>query len=343
MTTTPPGWYDDGHGSNRWWDGVNWTAHVAEPRPQPPAEQPDVAPDSATEQVGVASAPVTEQHAADASSTEGSLAPAAASEPPAEAAVAPVEQPALVPPFAGPPTVAAPVAEQSAPAPPYGEQPPATAPPFGSSAYAPYDLAATNVLTATAVEPRKSRMWILWVVLGAVIVGILLIVAIVAPLLWMGLAGGSGSSTAPSAEASNAVSTPEPTTSREEDVVPTADDKDAAAAAVLTNNDAWVTGDCDGFMTTTTEALREVYQINSCDAFAVESRNFADGLEDYVTEIDAVEAVGETIEVSTVETYTGFWDAEGYRTEEAVSYEDRYTYIVVLRDGEWLINNSYLE
>ena len=29
MTTTPPGWYDDGHGANRWWDGTRWTEHVA--------------------------------------------------------------------------------------------------------------------------------------------------------------------------------------------------------------------------------------------------------------------------------------------------------------------------
>jgi hypothetical protein len=31
MTTTPPGWYDDGHGGMRWWDGANWTEHVAIP------------------------------------------------------------------------------------------------------------------------------------------------------------------------------------------------------------------------------------------------------------------------------------------------------------------------
>jgi len=30
MTTTPPGWYDDGHGATRWWDGARWTEHVAD-------------------------------------------------------------------------------------------------------------------------------------------------------------------------------------------------------------------------------------------------------------------------------------------------------------------------
>lgn len=28
--STPPGWYDDGHGALRWWDGEQWTEHVHE-------------------------------------------------------------------------------------------------------------------------------------------------------------------------------------------------------------------------------------------------------------------------------------------------------------------------
>ena len=27
--TTPAGWYDDGRGAMRWWDGTQWTDHVA--------------------------------------------------------------------------------------------------------------------------------------------------------------------------------------------------------------------------------------------------------------------------------------------------------------------------
>lgn len=26
---TPPGWYDDGSGRNRWWDGTQWTGQYA--------------------------------------------------------------------------------------------------------------------------------------------------------------------------------------------------------------------------------------------------------------------------------------------------------------------------
>ncbi|WP_350351944.1 DUF2510 domain-containing protein [Microbacterium sp. A8/3-1] len=45
MTTTPAGWYDDGSGSLRWWDGVQWTAHVRAATATPTA--PDSAPEAA--------------------------------------------------------------------------------------------------------------------------------------------------------------------------------------------------------------------------------------------------------------------------------------------------------
>ncbi len=43
--STPPGWYPDGEGGQRWWDGNQWTEHILPPetsdRPAPtPAEQP---------------------------------------------------------------------------------------------------------------------------------------------------------------------------------------------------------------------------------------------------------------------------------------------------------------
>ncbi len=41
--TTPPGWYDDGQGAQRWWDGNGWTEHTqpAAPAQAPQAPQPD--------------------------------------------------------------------------------------------------------------------------------------------------------------------------------------------------------------------------------------------------------------------------------------------------------------
>jgi len=34
MTAKPPGWYDDGRGALRWWDGAQWTEHSAVPDPE---------------------------------------------------------------------------------------------------------------------------------------------------------------------------------------------------------------------------------------------------------------------------------------------------------------------
>lgn len=35
--TTPAGWYDDGSGRQRYWDGAGWTEHFAPAAPSPPA------------------------------------------------------------------------------------------------------------------------------------------------------------------------------------------------------------------------------------------------------------------------------------------------------------------
>ncbi len=36
----PAGWYDDGSGAQRWWDGTGWTEHIADPTPPTPAYEP---------------------------------------------------------------------------------------------------------------------------------------------------------------------------------------------------------------------------------------------------------------------------------------------------------------
>lgn len=35
QSTAAPGWYDDGHGRYRWWDGSSWSEHYAGPVPKP--------------------------------------------------------------------------------------------------------------------------------------------------------------------------------------------------------------------------------------------------------------------------------------------------------------------
>ena len=38
-TTPPPGWYDDGQGRQRWYDGTQWTNHYAPAPTAPPPQQ----------------------------------------------------------------------------------------------------------------------------------------------------------------------------------------------------------------------------------------------------------------------------------------------------------------
>ncbi len=308
MTTPPPGWYDDGRGTVRWWDGANWTDHVA----APPADQ-------------------------------------TVAQPTARPSRSPGRQ-----------TVAQPTAETERldpvdPAPP-DPVPPYVASEYATSAYAPAGYPASGYAASSLepqagtvmapAEPRKSRLWILWVALGALFVAVVIALIVLSPMLWSGLVAGGDPSSAPSSVASpSAVASPPTEESSAGPVgsAPTEADKQAAVATVERHNDAWLTGDCDGFMTTTTEALREYMEITDCATFTVESRNFAGSVDGYVTTINDVEVVGDAVAVSTSETYTSRFDADGNQTDETLEYEDRYEYIVVLADGAWVIDDFFAE
>lgn len=47
MSATPPGWYDDGHGAQRWWDGAQWTEHVQHAAPASAVATPATGTDAA--------------------------------------------------------------------------------------------------------------------------------------------------------------------------------------------------------------------------------------------------------------------------------------------------------
>ncbi|WP_082108706.1 DUF2510 domain-containing protein [Microbacterium sp. Ag1] len=62
--TTPAGWYDDGSGNRRWWDGLSWTEHVVTGHP-----------------AAVTESEVTTSTAEDAHVAADPTAPAAATDP----------------------------------------------------------------------------------------------------------------------------------------------------------------------------------------------------------------------------------------------------------------------
>jgi hypothetical protein len=301
MTTTPPGWYDDGHGALRWWDGAQWTEHVAQPDAP---EASGTHEDAGTQTDTAGDTQVLPPEAA------GPLDPAAAM---ATGMPSPAETPAYGP-YTGADGGADPGAQ------------------LFTGAYPGYPAAPSGAFVA-ATEPKKSKLWILWVVLGVVLLGIVIAAAVVIPLLFFGLTAGQsqsgGSSQAPApieieegAEAAGA-------------------DEEAAIAAVELYDEAWQTVDCDKFFTATTEAFREgVLDLTDCESFETDASLFATTVQDYAVTVTALESDGDSIRVSTSETYASMYDENGQQTESLEEYEDRLEYVLVPADGGWAIDDA---
>ncbi|KRA24320.1 hypothetical protein ASD65_07695 [Microbacterium sp. Root61] len=255
MTTTPPGWYDDGHGALRWWDGAQWTDNV---------HTPDAAPVAASEPVVPAAPPVAEPAAPNAAPAGG----------PSESTAIPAHFTGTYPGF------------------------PAGTVPSGG-------------VFSESTEPKKSKLWILWVVLGVVVVGLGILAAILIPLFLVAVSGGGANA-----------------------------DEKAAVAAVNLYDEAWNTGDCDKFTAATTESFRVQIQVPDCDTFALASQDFVDSTDDYQIAVTDVASADGTITVETTETYTSLLDDDGNTVETPMPYEEYYTYFLVPSDGGWAIDDA---
>lgn len=276
MATTPPGWYDDERGGLRWWDGNQWTEHVQTPDPETAAPP-------------------------DASSAEASRPDDAM-----DALLAPAIAPA--PTLASARTDAAPAQTEDAPA--VGGEP-ASVPPDYPGGFPGGPAPSGGFIAAT--EPKKSRLWILWVVLGVVLLGIVLVVAVVIPLV-IGMFGSGSAGGAASA------------------------DERAAVDAVELYDDAWATADCEKFQQATTETFRQALQLTECDQFTASSQGFTDTVDDYALTVSSVETGEDQITVETRESFTTLTDEEGNPVEQPVAYEEFYSYVVVPSEGGWAIN-----
>lgn len=287
MTTTPPGWYDDGHGALRWWDGSQWTEHVAEPD----AESSD-APTEAeivAAQLGLDDAPAP--------------APAGAPVPPAVPAHSDADAVA-----AEPGAAAAQGTAPAAVAPSAGAYPPPAPGAPGVTG-----VPAGGAFTA-ATEPRKSKLWIVWVVLGVVLLGIVIAAAVLIPLALLTASSGGAQS----------------------------DDEKAAAATVALYDDAWQSGDCEAFTTATSEAFRTATGFTDCAAFEADAVVFDENFDDYEIAITGVETEGDQITVTTSESYTALVDENGAPSDPAVG-ATVYHYTLVEADGGWVIDDLFYE
>ena len=137
----------------------------------------------------------------------------------------------------------------------------------------------------SATEPKKSKLWILWVVLGVVLIGLVVLATVLIPILiglFGSVAGGGSSSSGTDG-----------------------DDEAAAVAAVELYDEAWATGDCEKFEASTTQSFREASQIPDCASFTAASQGFIDSVQDYELTVVSVETDNdEQITVITAETYT---------------------------------------
>ncbi|GAB3602835.1 DUF2510 domain-containing protein [Microbacterium aureliae] len=309
MTTTPPGWYDDGHGALRWWDGAHWTEHVAEPDPEPVAGQAhDAGPEHDAGQAHDAGGSGPEH---DAGQTQV-LPPELAALDPAAAVGSGMPSPAQTPSYAA-----------------YGATGDPNAVPPYAGAYPGHPAAPSGAFVA-ATEPKKSALWIVWVVLGVVLLGVVIAAAVVIPLLFFGLAvnGGRGAP-APSAPLV------------QEGAEPEGADELAAVEAVQLYDRAWQTVDCDVFLAVTTEDFRsDVLQLTDCESFEAEATAFSESVEDYAVTITDITAEGDSIRVSTTESYRSMFDADGQPTDELEDYQDRLEYLLVPGEGMWVIDDA---
>lgn len=230
--TTPPGWYDDGHGAQRWWDGSGWTGHV----------QP----------VTVASPPAGESASDQARGV--------------------------------PPVPSAPVGVTTAP----------YASPFPATGVGPEAMPAA----------AGSKRWILWVVIGVVVLGIVAAAIAIVPRL-VSFAGGS---------------------------------RDAVVAAVGLYDDAWQQIDWEAYREATTASFRTGFGFDEQDRFEAQARSFADATEEYVVTVTSVEQAEGAYLVETSESYNRLVDDAGAPLDEPEPIVDVYRYTVVSDSGSWRID-----
>lgn len=264
----------------RWWDGGQWTEHVAQPDPEPSADAP-------TEAEIVAASARDEQ--TDATADASPAQPGS----PAQAGAYPAQsgEQAGFPPHPGDPAAYV-----------------AAHPGYGAPGY------AGGGFTAATEPTRSSKLWILWLVLGLVLLGIVIAAAVLIPVLLMnaatsGAGGGAGS-----------------------------EDERAAVAAVELYDEAWQDADCDAFEASTTDEFRASSGIGDCDSFVTEAELFDDSVEEYEVRIDDVASEQGAITVTTTETYLTVLDDTGAPLETPEPMSVVYTYTVVTVDGEWAID-----
>ncbi|GAA1681917.1 DUF2510 domain-containing protein [Microbacterium lacus] len=195
---------------------------------------------------------------------------------------------------------------------PEGASPAVSAPPGYPGGFPGGTAPSGGFISAT--EPKKSKLWIVWVVVGIVLLGLVVAIAVLIPLIIGLVNGAQGVSDA---------------------------DRASAVSTVELYDEAWQTGDCDKFQASTTENFREGLQIVDCASFTAASQGFVDSVDDYKLNVTSVQSEdADQVTVLTSETYTSTVDDQGNQTDEALPYEDRYAYILIPAGDGWAIDQA---
>lgn len=321
MTTTPAGWYDDARGALRWWDGAQWTDHVQTPAAV--GEDAGTAAAIADAATPAAGSPESKEQP---SATEPLFVDITADEPMERGEVAAV-------PVSGNRGAADQEAAVAASGPPVREADidPAVAlgfadAPSASPSYEVYRVPAAELAngaypagypgTATQEPPKKRSLWWIWLVAGGAALVLLIVLAVVLiPVLIRGLMGPAGISSA---------------------------DEDLAVEVVEDYDQAWQTIDCELMIASTTENFRVFNDIADCAVFEEQATALAATVSNYEVSVRAIEADGEagTISVETDETFLSRYNDAGEDTGTEESYSDVFTYVLVLTDAGWLIDDA---
>ena len=185
----------------------------------------------------------------------------------------------------------------------------------------------------TVVRPHTSKLRILWAVVGVIAIGAVVTLGILIPL-FAALPSASGFPTGgPSA-------TPTGDPSEEG---PSAADRQQAVDAVARYRNALSKGDCEAFFATTTEAYRAVLQIPDCASLTLVSARVAERIQNQMVTVGEVRAVGDAIEVSTVESLMSSFDLQGNPTVMSIAYENHLGYHLVESSEGWAIDELRIE
>ena len=238
MATTAPGWYDDGRGALRWWDGAQWTEHVQTPDPEPALDEQSASASDA----GQPETPV--EYDASARPRSARRRWTHSSPPPSE--LRPTQRRRASPAAGSGAPTTDPHPRAPSDAAPEGGYPP-SAPPGYPGGFPGGPAPSGAFISAT--EPKKSKLWILWVVLGVVLLGIVVLATVFIPILigMFGNAAGGGAET---------------------------EDETAAVAAVELYDEAWRHSRLRQVGQATTESLRDTLGLPDCETFTEASAGF---------------------------------------------------------------------